>query len=253
MFGCNHEQGSDSMEKKRSQLGQVEKSINGMLASAASPGVEQNDGIVGNIDLVFRKTINLINEASELSDVTEHAFKDPEFYLVGAYDQPNSEEETTVLAYRMGRRGFNDGQAHLLVWQENNEWKVQLYPKAENNVTRQRYQYFKEQGENCPVGCGSGFSALQQDGEYMLVVVDLSAVGTAKNEEVHLLKRINGSWSVVWVPTPDYYRYQKEKRGNITVELPKEGIDSFAVHYPNHSRINWQRIGDTYKHVKTSR
>ncbi len=135
---------------------------------------------------------------------------------------PTGEGEVPVLACQWGP-GFNVITGHGLFWYEDEEWHAQPYPDP-GGVLKIGGQVYPRPGQPCGGGCGSGFSSLRQGGPLLAVVVNLTQTGTARTEEVHLLRRTGGKWVVVWVPYPGTWPYSHTEVG-----WPGDGISRLQV------------------------
>lgn len=147
-----------------------------------------------------------------------------------------------ILACRFGLAP-NLVNGHALLWRAGDEFRAQLYPQAPAELAAARLTYFRGLGENCPIGCGSGFTALRAEENLLLAQINLSAAGTQVNEEIQLLKHEEATgWKVVWAPDPAVFKYE----GNPRVTLPEVGLDSFSVFYADGSSAAWKREGERF-------
>ena len=204
--------------------------------SAAAPGTSGRASL--NTGQLFEKAIGAV-KALDLSAEPasmEVRIHDPNFVFLCAYAPARTADEVPVLACRFGEY-VNTVTGHTLFWKEGDEWKGAFYPQASEGIARSRQAYFQTLGENCPKGCAGGFKVLRQEGARVLAVVDLSSVASHGTDEVHLLERDpqKGAWRILWVPTPDEYRFQ----GWPKVTLPGQGIGQFTVAYQVGGQDTW--------------
>lgn len=211
------------------------------VASAAAPASsdEPTKAIIKVVDQVVAR-LNALPIAEVLQ---QHAIKlqDPAYILICAEAPKAGTTEIATIACQIGPFG-NTIEAHVLFWKENETWTAQLYPQAEPSVARARRERFNNGKGNCPVGCAGGFKALRQQGDLLMAVVDVSSVSAHPTQEVHLLKREEGKWRILWVPTPDRYPFSPWPK----VSLPATGIDSFAVTYWDGTKTSWVRENEAY-------
>jgi hypothetical protein len=132
---------------------------------------------------------------------------------------PDSKNEVPIITIGFGL-GVNAVESHGLLWYENGNWQVQSYPQAPKETSESRLK----QLQGSPY-CSGNVVELHQKGDYIAVVYALGG-GTHPRQEVHLLKRINNVWSVVWAPKyPDWSVLWDSQ-----VEMKDGDINSFYVH-----------------------
>lgn len=203
------------------------------------------------IDSILAKAEGVLNSRN-LTDIIPYrgGIQLPETELVMFYrtSKPKTEKEVPVVAAMFGL-GVNVTPVHGIFWYQDGEWKSQAYPKANDQVSKKRIEIFGKSN----FGTGQ-FMELHQEDEYLAIVVNMGGGGTHYAQEVHLLKRINDKWEIVWVPVYDNW----EILWDSVVEF-KNGIEEFTVHRkdikdPNHTWEEiWKLQDEEYVLVFTSR
>lgn len=127
--------------------------------------------------------------------------------------------------------------AHTIVWHDGSAWRWQLYPQAPERLAAERRKMFAEVG--CRLGCYSGISQVRQlvdeDRPELLVVINLGFTSAVKAEEVQVLRLLEDTWEVVWVPGAGDWNY-----GHAQVVLPARGANQLQVR-----GTSWLRL-DTF-------
>lgn len=215
----------------------------GPVPSAAMPGVlpESAPGTVDNVLTQAKAVLTALDLSDSEPGYKEFRIESPQMVFTCQYSPGDTTEEEPLLACKFGEF-YNTVSGHALFWRDGTEWRAQLYPQAPSDAAQLRYSYFRALGENCPIGCGTEFRSLHQSGEELLAVVDLSAVSTNYNQEVHLLKREGQQWRMLWVPTPKAFRFS----GHPKVTLPLDSVEQFVVSYEDGSSQTWVRQGTEF-------
>jgi len=219
------------------------------LSSAATPGVEPGTQTKDAETILERAkdAIGALDLSESDAGYVSFTTDDPGLVFTCRYSPAEAEDQVPLLACRFGEF-VNTVVGHALFWHDGTGWRAQLYPQAQQDLAERRYQLLGSLGENCPIGCGSEFLDLRQEGTELLVVLNLSGVSTHDNHEVHLLERAGGEWRVLWVPDPQALRYSDTPPVSQypRVSLADQGIDKFRVLYADGSVEIWTRQGTAY-------
>lgn len=239
--GCNQALTTSGItyESENDNFDKIEEIVH---CSEAQICKEQIDSPIEEIDLILGNFAEELN-TKKLTEIMEKGGNDeglqriilPETELAMFYrtSKPKSEKEVPVIAAMFGL-GVNVTPIHGIFWYEDGRWKSQAYPKADEQVSEKRIEVFGKSN------FGSGeFIEIHQKDEYMALIVNMGGGGTHYAQEVHLLKRSNGKWEIVWVPVYDNW----EILWDSVVEF-NNGIEEFTVHRkdirdPNHT---WEEI-----------
>lgn len=161
--------------------------------------------------------------------------------IVYSSDTPKHEEEVHIVAVGLGEAA-NSIAANGLYWYEDNQWYWQAYPEAPQHISEQRRAILGDKF------CAGVITRMYQSGEYLAAVVYMGVGSTRPGEEVHLLKRENGSWHLLWAPV--YNNHLELLQAEVELQ---EGISTFTVYReavfndPSSGYFEeWKLVGEKY-------
>lgn len=204
-----------------------------LLVGLLTPPAEGGD--------VSKQLIHRLEEMTpEQAVAMKYGWDIPGQYVSCVGSLPIKRAEVPVLVCQWGP-GANVITNRHLFWKEGKHWRSQPYPSEGIRGT-------------------AGFSRLYQDGNELVVIMNVGVAQTAYAEQPQLLRRKSSRWRLVWMPrSRDWSQFHSTvqfegvslNRFSVWADrfvLPKEQLWPFAGEFGIYYE-RWQRSGDQYVRV----